>query len=184
MRATLALLSLPLLSLAACGGGGDGFNSHGTIAPSVGGVIGFGDTPSGDAPDHFLDVSAETTFDALGSFQSLTVDPQTGAQLYRGNASTASSPSGTITYNPRDGVFTVSIADDLAGVSREVRFQDPAHRTDFDPAIRPVREVPDLAGFNYLAAADGATGSTSSFFYQRPGTTTKYVTLEIGRAHV
>src|SRR3546814_17839227 len=64
--------------------------------------------------------------------------------------STAGSPSGTITYNPRDGVFTVSIADDLAGVSREVRFQDPAHRTDFDPAIRPVREVPDLAGFNYL----------------------------------
>src|SRR3546814_14468812 len=49
--------------------------------------------------------------------------------------------------------------------------------TDFDPAIRPVREVPDLAGFNYLAAADGDNGSTSSFFYQRPGTTTKYVTL-------
>src|SRR3546814_20512278 len=94
--------------------------------------------------------------------------------LFRsGNASTAGSPSGTITYNPRDGVFTVSIADDLAGVSREVRFQDPAHRTDFDPAIRPVREVPDLAGFNYLAAADGDNGSTSSFFYQ-----------QIGRAHV
>src|SRR3546814_2710419 len=87
------------------------------------------------------------------------------------------SPGGTLTRSPRDGVFTVSIADDLAGVSREVRFQDPAHRTDFDPATRPVREVPDLAGFNYLAAADGDNGSTSSFFYQRPGTTTKYVTL-------
>src|SRR3546814_2199084 len=80
---------------------------------------------------------------------------------------TCALPICTITYNPRDGVFTVSIADDLAGVSREVRFQDPAHRTDFDPAIRPVREVPDLAGFNYLAAADGDNGSTSSFFYQR-----------------
>src|SRR3546814_15809094 len=85
MRATLALLSLPLLSLAACGGGGDGVNSLGTIAPPGGGGIGFGDTPSGDAPDHFLDVSAETTFDPLGSFQSLTVDPQTGAQHYPGN---------------------------------------------------------------------------------------------------
>src|SRR3546814_6183809 len=112
---------------------------------------------------------------------------------------TCALPICTITYNPRDGVFTVSIADDLAGVSREVRFQDPAHRTDFAPAIRPVREAPDLAGFNYLAAADGDHGSTSSFFYQRPGTTTKYVTLggfvhlsfddkgnitKIGRAHV
>src|SRR3546814_3776407 len=46
-----------------------------------------------------------------------------------------------------------------------------------DVCSSDLREVPDLAGFNYLAAADGDNGSTSSFFYQRPGTTTKYVTL-------
>src|SRR3546814_12607097 len=80
MRATLALLSLPLLSLAACGGGGDGVNSLGTIAPPGGGGIGFGDTPSGDAPDHFLDVSAETTFDALGSFQSRSEERRVGKE--------------------------------------------------------------------------------------------------------
>src|SRR3546814_2403927 len=46
-----------------------------------------------------------------------------------------------------------------------------------DVCSSDLREVPDLAGFNYLAAADGDNGSTSSFFYQRPGTTTKYVPL-------
>ncbi|MCM8729934.1 transferrin-binding protein-like solute binding protein [Hephaestia sp. GCM10023244] len=172
MRATLALLSLPLLSLAACGGG-DGVNSLGTIAPPGGGSgIGFGDTPVGNEPAHFLDVSTEKTFDALGSFQSLVIDPTTHAELYRGNASSTAAPSGTISYNPRDGIFTVAISDTRAGVSREVRFQDPAHRTDYDPNLKPVLEAPDLAGFNYLAAADGST-----FFYQRPGTTTKAVTL-------
>src|SRR3546814_19553904 len=138
MRATLALLSLPLLSLAACGGGGDGVNSLGTIAPPGGGGIGFGDTPSGDAPDHFLDVPAETTFDALGSFQSLTVDPQTGAQLYRGTARTAGSPSGTTTSNPRDGRLPGSHADVSPDGCRHVGIHDSATRPDFEPAFRPV----------------------------------------------
>ena len=173
MRGMLALLSLPLLSLAACGGG-NSVNSLGSVAPPGGG---FDDTPDSDEPAQFLDVSTETTFDALGSFQSIEIDPDTGAQLYQGNAGTVASPSGTIAYSPRDGIFTVTISDSKAGIAREVRFQDPAHRTDFDPNVRPVHEVPDLAGFNYLAAADGSNGSTSTFFYQRPGTTTNYVTL-------
>src|SRR3546814_15188688 len=97
MRATLALLSLPLLSLAACGGGGDGVNSLGTIAPPGGGGIGFADTPSGDAPDPFLAVSPETTFDALGRFHTLTVDTHTGAQPSRGNDSQPGPPRGPVT---------------------------------------------------------------------------------------
>jgi hypothetical protein len=170
MRSTLALLSLPLLSLAACGGGSGGANSAGTIAPPG------GSGGTGTEPQHFLDVSTATSFDALGSFQSLETRDD-GSQLYQGNASTPASPSGTITYNPRDGIFTVTISDAAAGVSRDVHFQDPAHRTDFNPAVRPANEVPNLDNFNYLTAADGAAGSTSTFFYQRPGTTTKYVTL-------
>jgi len=177
MRGTLALLSLPLLSLAACGGG-SGVNSLGTISPPLNSV-GFGETPTpANEPDHFLDISSEKTFDALGSFQSYEItDVDTGAHLYQGNASTVSAPSGTISYNPRDGIFTVTLSDNDAGVSREVRFQDPAHRTDFNPGSGPALEVPDLIGYNYLSAADGSDGSTSTFFYQRPGTTTKYVTL-------
>jgi hypothetical protein len=176
MRGTLVLLSLPLLSLAACGGGSS-VNSLGTVAPP-GGQGGFGDTPAGEEPENLLDVSSEATFDALGSFHSYEItDAATGAHIYQGNASTPSAPSGTISYNPRDGIFTMTISDSLAGVSRDVRFQDPAHRTDFDPGTGPAREVPDLNGFNYLSAADGSNRSTSTFFYQRPGTTTKYVTL-------
>src|SRR3546814_16435487 len=107
MRATLALLSLPLLSLAACGGGGDGVNSLGTIAPPGGGGIGLGDTPRGNAPDHFLDVSAETPFDALGSFQPLPADPQPAARPSPARPILPAHQRRPRTDPPRDGAYTL-----------------------------------------------------------------------------
>ena len=180
MRGTLALLSLPLLSLAACGGGGS-VNSLGTVSPPAGNGGGFGDTPtpSGQEPAQFLDVATETTFNALGSFQSIKIDKESGGILYQGNASTPGGPSGTITYDPRDGVFELVLSDSKAGLSRNIRFQDPAHRTDSDNGARPIYEVPNWDGFNYLHVDNSSQGSfdRGEFFYQRPGTTTKYVTL-------
>jgi len=158
MRITIAALSLPLLSLAACGGAG--VQTVASVAPPTGTA----------APTSFLDVSATTSFDALGSFQSLSKD-KTG-QLYNGNATTPGTPSGTISYSPRDGIFTLTISDSLAAVSHTIRYQDPAHRSA-TPRIE--LEVPQLAGFNYLAALDGTVDST--FFYSRPGSTTTWVSL-------
>lgn len=177
MRINLALLALPLLSLAACGGAG--VNTLGSVAPP-GGTTADPGTGGDDGPAHFLDVSSETSFDAVGSLQSITIADD-GAQLYEGDAGTPDSPSGTITYNPRDGVFEVALSDSRAGVSRDVRFQDPAHRTDSAPGVAPAQEVPDYAGFNYLTSLDGSGPST--FFYQRPGKTTKYVSLA-GFVHI
>jgi hypothetical protein len=181
MRATLAILSLPLLSLAACGGGGAGTQSLGSIAPPIsggtvagGGVVAVTPTPT-STPTSFLDVKTTTTFDALGALHSIDVDAN-NASLYQGNASTVSTPSGTITFDPRDGIFTVAIADAKAGLTRSVTYQDPAQHTDFLPGRTPQSEVPDLAGFNYLRAASG-TDSTDTFFYKRPGTTASYVSL-------
>ena len=162
MRVSFAMLSLPLLSLAACGGGG--LNTIGSLSP-----------PSEPTPGQtFLDVSAPTTFNAVGSLQSLTVDPDSGSTLYQGNASTVATPSGTVTYDPRDGIFTLVLNDTAAGVSQNLRYQDPAHRTDF-----PALEVPDYAAYNYLTSGEssGTTVTNNTFFYQRPGTTTNYVTL-------
>ena len=162
MRVSLAMLSLPLLSLAACGGGG--VNTIGSLSP-----------PSEPTPGQtFLDVSAPTSFNAVGSLQSLTVDPDSGSVVYQGNASTVATPSGTVTYDPRDGIFTLVLSDAAAGVSQNVRYQDPAHRTDFQSL-----EVPDYAGYNYLTSGEvsGSTTVNNTFFYQRPGTTTSYVTL-------
>ncbi len=167
MRATFAILSLPLLSLAACGGGADsGTLSLGSIAPPLTTTT---PTPT-SAPTSFLDVSTTTTFDAIGGMHSLNVDA-TGASLYQGNASTVATPSGTISYSPRDGIFTVTLADAKAGVTHTANYQDPAHRT-----TNTQLEVPQFSTFNYLEAA-AATNSADTFFYERPGNVASYVTL-------
>lgn len=192
--------ALPLMALAACGGGGTDAQTAGSIAPPTAGSgdAGSGGTGGGVTPtpgtsggagggvtgngssvtpstDHFLNVTSSTTFNAVGGFHSLLVDGETGGQLYQGNASTQRAPSGTISYNPRDGIFTMTIADSNAGITRDIRFQDPAHRTDFNPVRSPAQEVPNLDDFNYLNALEA--GETATFFYQRPGASTKYVSL-------
>lgn len=182
MRAMFAILSLPLLSLAACGGGGGGTQSLGSIAPptSIGGTTGSagGGSTGGVTPTptstatSFLDVSTTTTFDAIGGLHAINVDANQSS-LYTGNASTVAAPSGTITFNPRDGIFTVALADTAAKVTRSVNFQDPAHRTGVGG---PQYEVPQYATFNYLEAAADAN-LTDTFFYQRPGNAASYVTL-------
>ncbi|WP_445193342.1 transferrin-binding protein-like solute binding protein [Sphingomonas sp. Tas61C01] len=181
MRATLAILSLPLLSLAACGGsGGGGTQSLGTIAPPIaggtvsgGGVVSVAPTPTPTStPTSFLDVKTTTTFDAIGALHAIDVTDK-GASLYTGNASTVGTPSGTITFNPRDGIFTVALADTAAGVTRNVNYQDPAHRTDIGFVQS---EIPDLPSFNYLEAAS-SDSLADTFFYKRPGNTASFVTL-------
>ncbi|WBH16832.1 hypothetical protein [Sphingomonas radiodurans] len=191
MRGKLIAMMLPLGMLAACGGAGP--QSVGSVAPPAptGGTGSTGGTASGGtgagvtggsgnggttATAHFLAVSAATTFDAVGAMHSFKKDNVTGGELYQGNASTVRAPSGTIAYDPRDGIFTVSFTDDKAGITNTTRYQDPAHRTDFNPRSQPEYEVPNLEGFNYLAAADEEYG-VNTFFYQRPGNATTYVTL-------
>lgn len=120
------------------------------------------------------------------------------SQLYAGDASTARNSGITIDYNPRDGIFEVKIEAPLAIVSQTLRFQDPVHRTDFGGDRAPQTGTPNLRaeGVQYLqlgsakkiefdpavstmvpvGTKEGETDS-ASFFYQRPGTETKYVTF-------
>lgn len=173
--------------LAACGGDTApqtvGGNAPPTGGPGagpgggVGGGSGGGSTPT-PTPANFLDVTTATSFDVIGGFEALDSQRQPGgavATLYTGNASTVATPSGTINYNPRDGIFTLTVADTAASVSREYRFQDPAHRASFTGSEFAARQLPNLTGFNYLELFDGTT--TPVFFYQRPGTQTTYVSL-------
>lgn len=197
MRFHRSALALPLLALAACGGAGP--ESVGSIAPPApttgtgtgsggSGSTGAGGTgapvgsASGTAPAAsatFLAVNTETNFNAVGALHTFGYDPEIAGVdkrpvSYQGNASTTRTPSGTINYSPRDGIFTVTFNDSKAGVENSVRFQDPAHRSDFNPESTPTLEAPNLPGFNYLEASDKTHRST--FFYQRPDATT-YVTL-------
>lgn len=124
---------------------------------------------------------------------------QTG-QLYAGDASTARNSGIAVDYNPRDGIFEIKIAAPLGNVSQTLRFQDPVHRTDFGGAREPQTGTPRLtanAGVQYLQAGgsvapirfdpaqsdmvpvgdNGGSHNLATFFYQKPGTETKYVTF-------
>lgn len=123
--------------------------------------------------------------------------PQIG-QLYAGDANTVRDSGISVTYNPRDAIFDLTISRTKASVSvAGDRFQDPAHRTDFANSIVPQAGVPDLtsrgvqylqsgsstgpvlaAGTNstYTVGGSAYSSTTQTFFYQKPGTTTKYVT--------
>ncbi|MES2442298.1 MAG: transferrin-binding protein-like solute binding protein [Pseudomonadota bacterium] len=195
--------------LAACGGD-TGLQTVGSVAPPTGG----GTTPT---PTHsFVDPTEAKTYEAIGAVQHyeyatrsdgspITGGPQMG-QLYAGDANTARDSGITIAYNPRDAIFEVTIARPLGLVSTGgMRFQDPAHRTDFANVRIPQAGVPNLpaaqkiqylesgsgtgsqltggtyyttaaARSDYVIGAKGYTSTTQTFFYQKPGTTTKYVT--------
>jgi hypothetical protein len=197
MRHLSLIAALPLFALTACGGA-SGPETAGSVAPPTGPVAGgSGGSGGGVTPtppqsptptasptptsSHFLQVSTATTFNAIGSFHSRTVvengvTPGRGMALYTGNASTVRAPSGTVSYNPRDGIFTIAFSDAKAGVAQEMNFQDPAHRTQYASW-----GVPVLQDFNYLEA-QGPSGSPErtdvvTFFYQRPGAQTTYVSL-------
>lgn len=190
MRIMSIVAALPLLALAACGGAGP--ETAGGIAPPTGasgnvsGGTGAGVTagPSGTTPaaaTSFLSVGAETSFTAIGGMHSLTYKSDTNgtSEFYQGNASTPTTPSGTISYSPRDGIFTIAFSDTKAGVTNNTRFQDPAHRDDLTGQQLAALQVPSLVGFNYLVASSPT--DTTTFFYQRPNATL-YVSLA-GFAH-
>ncbi len=125
-----------------------------------------------------------------------------GSELYRGNATTLRDSAISVAYSPRDAIFDISYVDVKAGLSSIDRFQDPAHRTDFGGAVEPQQGTPQLAtpGIQYLQHSNPTTASSirlvpgyllgqlgskqitgtydqTTFFYQKPGTSTKYVTF-------
>jgi hypothetical protein len=128
-----------------------------------------------------------------------TLSGQT-SQLYQGNASTVRQTGITVDYNPRDAIFDINIKDDFSGVTTRNRFQDPLHRTAFGGAREPqigtpnlntagiqylqsgassgtIELIPDVIGANLLSGEKDGTYNTTTYFYQKPGTSTKYVTF-------
>jgi hypothetical protein len=109
-------------------------------------------------------------------------------QLYTANAATVRSPGVTVTYDPRNAQFTLQINQN--GLTDNVTFQDPAHRTDFSGVRTPQNGVPNLEtgnvsqwrlkGVQYLEADTGSVGGNydvSTFFYDLPNDQThQYVT--------
>ncbi|NNM76151.1 hypothetical protein HJG53_04410 [Sphingomonas sp. ID1715] len=190
------VLLAPIFTLAACGGAGP--QSVGSSAAPAG-------APQSPANNHsFVNPTVQKTYSAIGGVHSYSYSTQTGgnaqsAQLYAGDSSTARNSGITVDYNPRDAIFEVKISAPNANVSQTLRFQDPLHRTDFGGLREPQTGVPRLSagGIQYLQAGSrkepvtfdpaqsdmvpvgDPTGiyNNVSFFYQKPGTETKYVTF-------
>jgi len=195
MRKPLLLVSLT--ALAACSGGGP--QTAGGTA-----VTGGGAPAVSNNNGTFVNPTQKKTYSAIGGVQSYhySTDDRNVAQqynqLYAGNASTARNSGITISYDPRDAIFELTIADTLGNVNQSTRYQDPAHRTDFGGAKQPQDGTPNIPGKGVLYLENGsATGQVTkdpsqtqtslptglanassnefTFFYQKPGTTTQYV---------
>lgn len=193
MRKYILLATVSLLS--ACGGGGSGgggqVQAPGNVAPPV-------------VQHSFVEPRDAKVYAGIGGVQ--TFDYATSdeygsqrGQLYQGNATSARNSGISITYDPRDAIFEVKIQEPLGGASDTLRFQDPVHRTAFGGLREPQGGTPNLSqpGIQYLqAGSESGDGEydpsqsdfipvgeneyqtdTSTFFYQKPGTSTKYVTF-------
>ncbi|MFM9851426.1 MAG: hypothetical protein ACKVOJ_01280 [Sphingomonadaceae bacterium] len=200
MRFTLILLATTALS--ACSGAGP--TTVGSSAVSASATGGTPAVPA--SGHTFVNPTEVRTYNAIGgahSFQYSTDNRNPGAssqygQLYRGDASTARNSGITVNYNPRDAIYSFTLSAPLGGVDQTYRFQDPLHRTAFGGLSEPQSGVPNISGkgIQYLQSGSangqlqfdpaesttfpvGAASSSldqSTFFYQQPGTTTKYVT--------
>lgn len=179
MRKILILLGTT--TLAACSGGGPT-----TVGGSA--VTGGGGTTT--SPHTFVNPTEPKTYQATGTTSTYEFSTTPGSeqygQLYAADANTARDTGLQITYNPRDGIFDLALKATKSSTDITTRFQDPAHRTAFGGATQPQGGVPDLTskGFIYFENGsasgvfntDGYTQEAQTFFYQKPGTTTKYVT--------
>lgn len=204
MRIVLLLATTSLL--AACGGGG-GVGS--APPPIVGG-------PTGpNATEHsFANPTEFRTYVGIGGNQTYEYSTDTRllfdqqAETFAGNNTTVRDSTIEISYDPADAIYTLRVNDEeTAADAHQVRFQDPASRTDFDGLIEPQWGTPELSNNNYqyLQAGDGdprspyrrsgegfvsagdndnpPTGETgsayqaNSLFVIEPGSETQYVTL-------
>lgn len=211
MRSMLKLLALSSASLLSACGGDTGLQTVGSTAPPVSGG---GTTPTPTSTHTFIAPTETKTYEAIGAVQHYEYSTRSdgsgqGGQLYAGDANTVRDSGISVQYNPRDAIFEVTINRPLGDVNTgTMRFQDPAHRTDFGGAIEPQAGVPQLpnarniqylesgsssgarlnpaspyatAGLgtgnsDYVVGAKGFTSTHQTFFYQKPGTTTQYVT--------
>lgn len=178
MRKILMLLGTT--TLAACSGGGP---------TTVGGAAVAGGTTT-TSTHTFVNPTEPKTYQATGGVQHYQFSTVPGSQqynqLYAGDANTVRDTGMQITYNPRDGIFDLSVKAPKAVADIQTRFQDPVHRTDFAGAATPQPGTPNLEskGVIYFETGsrtgtlntDGYQDKYQTFFYQKPGTTTKYVT--------
>jgi C-lobe and N-lobe beta barrels of Tf-binding protein B len=199
MRFTLCLLAST--ALAACSGGGPTTVGGSAVTSSgVGTVVSSGHTfVAPTEAKTYAGIGGTQSFEYSTDDRARVGGGLQYDQLFAPDASTARKSGISVTYDPRDAIFNIAIKTVPGNVDASYRFQDPVHRTAFGGREEPQGGVPNLenSGFLYLEAGglaantvfdpaqstvfpvgeDKASVDLATFFYQKPGTTTKYVTL-------
>ena len=122
------------------------------------------------------------------------------SQLYDSNSTENGSNALSVKYDRDDSEFALTFKDGAATVDFEILYQDPGHRTAFGGAVGPqwgnenltsqtvfyveggsinnLIEPTDGHPYPFILAPgkDSGTADMTTFFYQKPGTVTKYVT--------
>jgi hypothetical protein len=202
----IMLLLATASTLAACAGAGP--ETIGSVAPPAGGSS---PSPSPSPAASFVNPTDVKTYDGIGGVQHFEYTTRSdgtsqSSQIYAGDANTARDSGISVTYDPRDAIFDITINRPKADVSiDDSRFQDPVHRTNFGGLKEPQVGTPNLDSSkniqyltsgtstgplmsptdpayptkpsDYPVGGNGYSSTTQTFFYQKPGTTTKYVTF-------
>lgn len=176
-------LALPLIGMvAACGG-----NDPGPVTASNCGVVSGscsapvtptpapGSAPA-PTPSALFEATEITSYKGIGGSQQIS-ENFAGGELYTAEQSKPDTQQVQIGFNPRDAVFTFKVTHEEA--EADLRYQDPLHRTDFNPRRHPQTATPDLPLFSYLESAvvTDDLRDVRTFFYRQPGSGTRYVTL-------
>ena len=203
MRNLLVLLGAAS-SLAACSGGSTGAQTLSSNAPPASSTP--TPTPAAATFVSPTESKTYSGLGVAQHYEYATRSDGSGqsGQLYAGDANTVRDSGISVTYDPRSAIFDLTINRPKGIVSVPAsRFQDPVHRTAFGGLAQPQASVPNLApakqiqyleagsstgnllspatpGYpaasTYLVGDSGYTSTNQTFFYQKPGTTTKYVT--------
>lgn len=129
-----------------------------------------------------LTETTTTTYQSIGgSLQMTELVTATGtrAEELKAGLAPADSRQLSVTYDPTTANFRVVIQQAAVGIGIDNLYDDPLYRTAFGNARSPQAGTPNLPNFDYLqkGPVPSAPNDVLTFFYERPGTRTRFVTL-------
>lgn len=188
MKSSVGLVLLPILGLAlsACASGGGIANTSCAVISATGSCTIAEDpaTPAAVPPSVTLFTeTAATTYTGFGGSRQIDeVLDITGRRIESFKSQATTGVPGrqiVVTWDPRNANFRLQIQQPNAGLSVDDIYDDPLFRTAFGGARAPQAGTPNIPNFTYLQKGPLPTlqNEVVTFFYETPGTRTRFVTL-------
>jgi hypothetical protein len=185
-RLQTILIAAPLtLALASCATSGAGVETGScAVITETGGCSFAPTTPTTPVQNAvtLLTETVPTTYQAIGGsmqFVELVTPTGTRAEELKSALAPADSKQLSVTYDPATSNFRIVIQQPGVGVGIDNLYDDPLYRTAFGNLRFPQAGTPNLPNFAYLqkGPVPSAPNDILTFFYETPGTHTRFVTL-------